>query len=382
MREGGTPWNFSDPWNHTVHNHTGNVNVFLYPQKNYLLEIERCLWVYVTPLLLFPGTLGNILCIITMQTSRFQKTATSFLLSALACVDIVSLYVGGMYMWLYHLAGLDIRTTSNVSCKIVMFLTYLSVHLSAWTLVLVTVERVVSVSFPYKAAALCSKRRMIIVWVIMALAMAAINSPQLKFELLHLLQQNSIEMTECTLPYTLHATLRPYIYWVDLLMSCILPTLLIFTGNALLAYKLSAMTRKKRSMQTASQSPSATARRASSVTVMLMVVSITFILTTLPINIYLEYQMKWFPDPHDKPYRLITFASVSLLYYLNNAINFVLYFISGPPFRKAVGELLQCKRVSSRSPCQNRSKRRCRNNNQQSISLQCQGETAVTQSAV
>ena len=117
-----------------------------------MMSTAKALWRYVTPLLMFPGTIGNVVCIITLQTKSFLGSATAFLLTALAVVDTVSLLVGALHVWLTHVPTIEIRTLSDPACRIHSFL------------VLVTLERVVSVTWPMEAPTLCSRRRLAGLW--------------------------------------------------------------------------------------------------------------------------------------------------------------------------------------------------------------------------
>merc|ERR1712150_406862 len=44
----------------------------------------------------------------------------------------------------------------------------------------------------------------------------------------------------------------------------------------------------------------------------------------------------------------LVYAATNMLYYLNNAVNFALYCISGTRFRKALVELMRCERARDR----------------------------------
>ena len=141
-----------------------------------MMSTAKALWRYVTPLLMFPGTIGNVVCIITLQSKSFRGSTTAFLLTALALVDTVSLLVGALHVWLTHVPTIDIRTLSDPACRIYSFLTYLSVQMSAWTLVLVTLERVISVTWPMEAPTLCSRRRLAGLWGVIFSVLVAINA--------------------------------------------------------------------------------------------------------------------------------------------------------------------------------------------------------------
>ena len=77
-----------------------------------------------------------------------------------------------------------------------------------------------------------------------------------------------------------------------------------------------------------------------STTIMLIVVSTVFVLTTTPsvgYYIYIDYfadmRMMHVTDPLGAAKLGLVYAATNMLYYLNNAVNFALYCISGTRFR-------------------------------------------------
>jgi len=78
--------------------------------------------------------------------------------------------------------------------------------------------------------------------------------------------------------------------------------------------------------------------KVASTTVMLIVISILFLVFSIPIDIYfLGYAYGAFSDvtPEEGAIRWLFYALVTLLYYTNNSINFFMYFASGRKFRDA-----------------------------------------------
>ena len=316
-----------------------------------MFNTSRALWRYVTPLLMFPGTVGNVVCIITLQTKSFRGSATAFLLTALAVVDTVSLLVGALHIWLIHVAALEVSTLTDPACRIHSFLTYLSVQMSAWTLVLVTLERVVSVTWPMEAPTLCSRRRLVGMWGVILCALAAIDSFIFlaNMQLKHFDEPGSeYSRKECAVRPNISATLETVLpkfrMWSDLLLSSLLPAALIFCGNFLVMYKMAQIARRKKRMQNRNRNGRDNKRRnakrqSNKITVMLITVCAVFLLTSLPINIFMMGENRWFADRQDNlmvlAKRELVFTILSLLYYVNNAINFALYFASGPMFRSA-----------------------------------------------
>ena len=323
-----------------------------------LLIYSKTLWLYITPILVFPGTLSNIVCIITLQTKPFHGSATAFLLTALAVVDNVSLFVGALHVWLVHVATFDFQTLSDPTCRIHTFLTYLSVQLSAWTLVLVTLERVVSVTWPMEAPILCSRRRLAIVWLAVFCTLSALNAylhlanMELHEQFFPTATNDTFYVCECTVRHNASDQMKEMLdhfrVWSDMVFSCLIPTSVIFFGNTFVIYKLAQVSRRRQYLQDRRGAGKDSTgrnnkRKSSRITVMLITVGIVFLITSLPINIFLLGEDIWFSDRNIDltvfAKRELAYTILSLLYYFNNAINFVLYFVSGTMFRQAAIEL-------------------------------------------
>ena len=79
----------------------------------------------VSPILILLTTVGNPLSIITLQNPLFRQSSTSFILSALAVVDMGVVYTGLLRHWTEATFGVDFRLMSSAACKIHICLTYL-----------------------------------------------------------------------------------------------------------------------------------------------------------------------------------------------------------------------------------------------------------------
>ena len=308
---------------------------------------------YGFPVLLALGTLGNCLCMGTLRSDKFRLTSMGFLLSALAFSDLLALYTGALRRWVDAAFLLDVRTVSNAACKIHTFFTYYSIHLSAWTLVLITLERLVAVTAPKSFNIICSRQRMMLAWFIIAVIILVLNSYILdKVELLEMVDTGSRKINCSSVGYSSCCTikggathfLQTYMYWSDFFISCLLPTSFILCGNILIGYQVYNHSIPGQSGRALLNSRA----RKSSVTTMLIVVSMAFIVTTLPINIF--FLTKYVTTVTDVD-QIIIYSVFSLLYYTNNAINFFLYFVSGSRFRKAAKEfLMQCNKSAIKKP--------------------------------
>jgi hypothetical protein len=79
---------------------------------------------YAPPFLIAMATVGNILSVVILQHPKFRKSSTSFILSALAVVDLEIVYTGLMRQWLIYQFNIDVRLLSSAGCKLHFFLVY------------------------------------------------------------------------------------------------------------------------------------------------------------------------------------------------------------------------------------------------------------------
>lgn len=316
-----------------------------------LFDIERYLWLYVAPTIIVIGTVGNIFSLITLQATKFRGTAVSFTLSSLAIVDTLVLYTSLLRFWIIYLADLDVRTLSIPVCKVHIFFSRFFIHLSSWILVQVTVERAVFVFLPTKAWHICSKNRAVISWLVLASVLLMVNAryfwthtvieTRLTNLGLHELELDSryhgydsnVPSQLCHLQSGVAGKSDNLWSWLDLVFISAVPFVIICGINAAVICRLVG---RQRQLVTNRQ-------RWSSVTKMLVVVSIVFLLTTLPSAIYFVGHWDWFAMPltaRTEAEMGVTHAVVTLVLYSNNATNFWLYVISGRSFRKALAKTL------------------------------------------
>ena len=84
-------------------------------------------------LLIIVGTLGNMLIFATCM--RLQKNTTFIFLRFLSISDTVALYFWNLNHFLVPFFDIDLETVHYMSCKIVMYLQFASLQISAWILV-------------------------------------------------------------------------------------------------------------------------------------------------------------------------------------------------------------------------------------------------------
>ncbi|XP_013387346.1 growth hormone secretagogue receptor type 1 [Lingula anatina] len=325
-----------------------------YHRKEEYIEyfVGKAIFEFVPPFLLVLGTLGNMLCFWVLRSRYMRGITVAFFLSVLAWSDTAVLWLGLSRHMVRTYTGYDIRMAHASVCKLQRFLLYTALDYSPWVLVAVTIERFISICYPYKAHSLCSKRRAKIAVAIIAVAVVLKNAHV--FGTVDFVTEPGTNKTVCGYPsgdikyfWTL------VLPWVVLCIYAIGPFTTMLVLNGLLICEL---WRSKRYHQTMAPtknktdtSPQAKHIDTSvSMTIMLLVVTFMFVLLASPsfINLIIEPYWKR-TDGHEKAVHHLVQSLVLMLTYTNHSINFILYALSGKRFRVVLRRML-CAQWKSR----------------------------------
>ena len=140
---------------------------------------------------------------------------------------------------------------------------------------------------------------------------------------------------------------RLYIWpWIDFVLYSGMPSFILLVCNiGIIAHVTKAALVHMRKPKTSLQASTST--RITTTTAILMTVSIVFLVLTGPSAIFFIMQSMWVKpaDPETPPKVILFYTCVSLLSYVNNSINFMLYCVSGRKFRNEFKLVFQRKRV-------------------------------------
>ena len=131
---------------------------------------------YIFPAIVFSGTTGNILSAIVLMRRSMRSKSIYFYLFLLSIADTIVLYASAFKTWIRILTGFEMLHLSAASCKTFMFLLLFGQHMSAWLIVLVSLDRFVVVWFPFKSATFCNIRKARLMAVAITLVMMFCNS--------------------------------------------------------------------------------------------------------------------------------------------------------------------------------------------------------------
>ena len=177
---------------------------------------------YASPIIMIVGTFGNLFAVVVLQNRLFKSSSTSFILTMLSFCDVLVLDV----VLLPYCSSLfkfdDIRLFSTWSCKIHVFVSYLFKHMASWALILLTVERTISVLFPFKCKQICSRRNIIIAWIIISVVLVAFNIQLLvSFALIYYGDRSS--NIKCFVYASWANFFNYYWYWIDACLGDFIP---------------------------------------------------------------------------------------------------------------------------------------------------------------
>jgi len=102
------------------------------------------------PVIVLMGTVGNTLSFCVLVRRHMRSTPMYFYLTLLAVADTFVLYVSAFKVWIRALTQFEVLHISNVGCKLFMFILLCSFYMSAWLVVLVTLDRFLVVWFPFR----------------------------------------------------------------------------------------------------------------------------------------------------------------------------------------------------------------------------------------
>ena len=334
-------------------------------------KIGHFIWVYVSPLLLLVGVVGNTLSVLVLLRKALRSSTTMFYLIFLSVGDILTLYTGLLRYWISNAFDIDVRNISDTGCKIHTFLVYLSLDFTVWVLVSVTVDRCLSVSMPFRTKRICTiwRSKLIVIFIVFVLSLKNMHFLW-NLELSYLRTETCNGKSE-----SIRQFYRFVWPWIDFSTFCLIPFSIMIFCNIKIIYHMVISQRKVKAHQNLyGNSPAtptgdtceltetdergtghhvlqtrnnrntvSTQKRKQPgaiprVTATLLTVNFVFLVTTTPIQVFLIGQHYWFQDktPRQVALHNIWWAIVNILQYSNNCVHFFLYCLTSPRFRYAL----------------------------------------------
>ncbi|XP_045189576.2 mas-related G-protein coupled receptor member H-like [Mercenaria mercenaria] len=322
-------------------------NSSLFPEtNNRTLYMEHTIavyvWTFVPPLIITLGTVGNLTTIIVYARPSMRSSAFAIYAVALAISDTVALYSGMLFDWLMLAFDVNISFRSSFGCKIVCWLVYTSVCYSAWIITAITVERVALVWFPLwsrrRNDKKFSKKLIVSIFVFCML----LNSHLLYGIVLDTRQ--SIFHRKCNTVDESYQIFFQHVWpWITSNVFCFVPCFLIITCNMMIIFKMlkgpNYTCRSYRPNPFSPRNICMKDQRTVIILPLLLTLNTVFLITTLPLNIYLlilKFTDVLVSDVYSKKetQNYLCWTILNMLLFSNNAVNCIFYCLSGSNFRK------------------------------------------------
>ncbi|KAL8558449.1 hypothetical protein ACOMHN_058808 [Nucella lapillus] len=296
------------------------------------------LWLIVPPVLLVVGCFGNVMTIVVMRRLRASESTAclSVYFTALAVSDLCLLSVPVCFYWPELALDIDVRTVHDLTCAVPIFIAFVSSMTSAWLLVVMTCQRMMSVIVPHRVGVMCTVRRAKILTAVLVLSACApcvyilvyyrVNTVDGKYSICQNVDHKNADIF--------------YLYF--LIVSSIIPFSFLVVANAVLIRGVIQSVRMARALLSGggvNQNASRSAK-GSSMTVTLILTSAAFFVLAIPIDgidIYLQeidFYGGGIDDGNLRAELTLVETIATLLVTSNSAVNFYLYVLSGRRFRQ------------------------------------------------
>ena len=301
-----------------------------------MYKIAIALLIWILPVVIIFGTTGNVLSFILMLQREMRQTSTYFYLAILAVADTIVLFVSAFKTWIRTWSEFELLHISDASCKTLMFLAYFSLHLSAWLIVAVTIERFIVVWFPLKATSLCSTTRARYTTVAIVVALFLLNAHL--FWTAELLSDPITGEKKCAMLRDNDFLYKEVVPWVHLTVYSFVPICSLLTFNTLIIVSLIRHRQVIVSQMTKDDRRTRYNHRKLAIT--LLCISFVWIATTIPSALYTVLPLN--PRTAEEVATLLLVKVICyIILYINHAINFLLYCATGQNFRCGFSKLVR-----------------------------------------
>ena len=312
-------------------------------------EAAHTIWKISSPIVMTLGTIGNTLAIVVLSKKKMRRMPSSLFLIVLAVSDVLMLYIGLLRHCIRVFNEVDIRELTLTGCKVHVFLVFFIKHFSAWLLVAVALERFISVWFPFGAKTICTHRNAALGVCAIAVALVGIN---LHFfwtfakRIVPITNSNKTRRYACNHRQKFDDFFNEIWPGLEASIFTYIPFTIMLVCNTLIIFRL-ARARLQRKRHGATSHGSHHSIRMTTMTGMLLAATFTFLILNTPVSLYLSGQSTFWKEERRRNQNFKIFWVITQqLMYLNNAINFLLYFISSRQFRQELKTLFDTCRVN------------------------------------
>jgi hypothetical protein len=299
----------------------------------------------VPPIIITIGIIGNILSFLVLRKRKYAKQSTYVYFRALTFFDSFTLLVYSFQRYLLRLSPDVFWKNGDIFCKEFIFVAYLTMSVSHWTLVLMTVDRFIAVAFPLKWTDLCTPRRSTKYIIAMAIITVLFHAQQF---LRKAHPEANVLKDKCPFDYVIVTPDYELAFmYMFVVLVFYIPFFSLLILNVLIVYNVRKRGKEKEKLwrSVSAHDLSTTLRRLRrgrqdrQITVMLLLVTTVFTIAVTPYTLdhffwdvikrHLEDQ-----EPFLRELRHVSYEIALTCFMINPAANFYLYCLGCNQFRK------------------------------------------------
>lgn len=327
-------------WNISDGNFTGDPrhDEEWYKWYEWYANIGKTMDAVATVTLVVVGLICNTLSIIMMTKTSFRRLSSGVYLLLLAIFDITFNLVTAAQILFYALSGTFFN--DRAACKISVYLINVSITLSSWMIVAVSVERLVAVILPHKATTLSTRKN---AWKASAIIIAILVPLNIYSFFIYDIPDEP--NPECFLSDEFNNNVAGIAFGLlHLMVYSLVPSLIIIVSNVILIRKVRQSVRNRNEAGIKDEISDET----KSLICTLILVSTVFVVCTLPLSGFLISDFIPPEQLYSPTTRELWFSICSVLMKVNHSVNFLLYFMSSRKSRQEFCRFVCCKKESER----------------------------------
>ncbi|XP_076467231.1 DNA polymerase theta-like [Babylonia areolata] len=229
------------------------------------------------PFIYIFGVFGNVMTIAIV--CRFQRTTYDRYFLCLAVSDLCVTIMGPLQVWMNTVTGVRLPDLHDVTCKLADVIFAAGSCVSAWLVLVMVIQRALSVVWPHRVNLICTASKSKKIMAVVYVASILFNC--------HGLYGRKVIDGRCVFRDDYLQFLNDVWFKIDPIIYSGIPLVGLMIGNTVLVVKLRTSVKEAGDQFSASENQqSKREKKVSSVTLTALLVSVCFIVFTMPLAVW------------------------------------------------------------------------------------------------
>ncbi|KAL8575277.1 hypothetical protein ACOMHN_001822 [Nucella lapillus] len=295
-----------------------------------LVQIRLWIRIILLPILIVFGLFGNVMTILIVKRLRESRSTLDNYFLCLAMSDSCFILTGPLPIWVQSVFDFHMRALNAFTCKLNIFIFNATAGISAWLVVALVVQRALSVVWPHRVGVICTVKKtwitILAIVFILSVAYSHLFYGQTK-------RGNACGFEDDYMSFLLNVWVK-----LDVFLFSVVPLTCMMISNTVLVVKLRTSVKLAgEQFATSEKQQNERERTVNTVTLTALLVSVSFIVLTLPIAAWNASKYTVIDNTvqsvDQKVFDYFFQAVLYCVFYINFSINFYLYCLTGRRFR-------------------------------------------------